>query len=278
MKNHIIPFAAALLLCLSSIAAAQVVDLGINFGGNFYSGDLSSDDFGQVLQESRPAFGVFCRLSNRQQFSTRFNLNFGGIQGDDIRSKNPQRMLNFRSNLWEFNVIEEWHSWRIRHSEYSHTFPYLYAGVGIFHYNPQGYLDGQWHDLQPLGTEGQGLAGYEQPYKRTQINFPVGAGIRFVVRKFTFGFEAGGRLLLTDYLDDVSATLVNHKEVFDGNGPLAARLSNPNLPANEGVDENYFRGSTRRDWYYMMNITLSYNFGNAIYKMFSNPVPCFKKW
>ena len=99
-------------------------------------------------------------------------------------------------------------------------------------------------------------------------------GIKFINRKVTVGFELGGRLLFTDYIDDVTGAVVNHREIFEGNGPLAAQLSNPKLGGEEGIDQSYTRGSDRRDGYYLMNITLSYNFGQAIYKLFSDPVPC----
>ncbi len=253
---------------------AQVVDIGLNLGATFYSGDLSSSDFRQMIQETRPAMGIFCRLVNNRHFSTRFNFNYGGVQGDDARTRNEGRGLNFRSDIWEFNAIGEWHSIRIRHTEYSFTFPYVFGGVGVFHFNPKADVDGEFIELQPLGTEGQGLPSYPEAYSRTQFNLPLGAGIKFINRKFTFGIEAGARKLFTDYLDDVSATQVNHREIFDGNGPVAAQLSNPNLGGSEGVDETYRRGSEFDDWYYMMNVTISYNFGSELHKLFTDPVPC----
>lgn len=269
---------ALLFIFIFSSLQAQVIDLGINFGASFYSGDLASSDLRQMVQESRPAVGVFCRLANSRKFSTRFNLNYLGLMGDDARSPYPERMLNFRTNVWEFNVVGESHMIRIRHTEHSASFPYLFGGVGLYHFNPKAEVDGDLVELQPLGTEGQGLPGYGEPYKRLQFNIPFGAGIKFVNRRFTFGFEAGARYLFTDYLDDVSNVTVNHRELFEGNGPLAARLSNPQLGGDEGIARDYRRGSAYKDWYYMMNITLSYNFGEAIHKLFADPVPCPRFW
>lgn len=268
-------FSLALCLLLYCLPLrSQVIDVGINFGAMFYSGDLATSDLRQMIQETRPAFGLFCRLANSRQFSTRFNLNLGGIQGDDARTQHVNRGLSFESGIWEANVVGEWHSIRIRHTEYSFTFPYVFGGAGIFHFNPRAEVDGELVELQPLGTEGQGLPSYPKPYNRLQFNIPFGAGIKFINRKFTFGFEAGARYLFTDFLDDVSATVVNHREIFEGNGPLAAQLSNPNLGGEEGIDQDYRRGGELKDWYYMMNITLSYNFGEAIHKMLRDPVPC----
>lgn len=271
MRRLILPF---FVLFSYLPLQSQVIDIGVNFGAMFYSGDVTSDDLRQMIQETKPAVGVFCRLVNGRHFSTRFNLNIGGIQGDHARTRYPDRGLSFQSRITEFNVIGEWHSIRVRHTEHSFTFPYLFGGAGLFHFNPKTEVDGELVELQPLGTEGQGLPGYEAPYNRTQVNFPFGAGIKFINRKFTFGFELGGRLVFTDHLDDVSGARVNHREVFQGNGPLAAQLSNPKLGGAEGIDQSYTRGSFRRDGYYMMNITLSYNFGKAIHKMLSDPVPC----
>lgn len=269
---------ALLCSCLFFTLQAQVIDIGINFGASFYSGDLATSDLRQMVQENQPAFGVFCRLANSRKFSTRFNLNYLGLMGDDARTAYPERMLNFQTKVWEFNVVGESHMIRIRHTERSASFPYLFGGIGVYHFNPKAEIDGDLVELQPLGTEGQGLPGYAEPYNRMQFNIPFGAGIKFVNRKFTIGFEAGARYLFTDYLDDVSNTLVNHREVFEGNGSLAARLSNPQLGGAEGIDKDYRRGSEYKDWYYMMNITLSYNFGEAIHKLFADPVPCPRFW
>ncbi len=271
MRKLVLPLLAVLsYLPLRS----QVIDIGLNFGAMFYSGDLATSDLRQMVQETRPAFGMFCRLVHSRQFSTRFNLNFGAVQGDDARTPNASRGLSFESGIWEFNLIGEWHSIRVRHTEYSFTFPYVFGGVGFFHFNPKAEVDGELVELQPLGTEGQGLPSYEGKYNRMQPNFPIGAGIKVINRKFTVGFEAGARYLFTDYLDDVGGTVVNHREIFEGNGPLAARLSNPKLGGDEGVDQNYQRGGELKDWYYMMNVTLSFNFGQAINKMLRDPVPC----
>lgn len=270
---------SVLLFCflVYTTLTAQFVDIGFTFGSMFYSGDISPSDPRAMIQEMRPAGGIFCRLSSSNVFSTRFSLNLGSVQGDDFRNNREQRGLAFRTNITEFSAIGELHAWRIRHTEYSFTFPYLYGGVGLFHFNPRREVDGEWIELQPLGTEGQGIPGYAQRYNLTQFFVPFGAGIKFITRKVTFGFEFGPRFLLTDYLDDVTGAEVNHRDIFINNGPLAAQLSRPALGGEEGVDQTYRRGVTSRDWYYMMNITVSYNFGAGLNKMLSDPVPC-PKW
>lgn len=267
----------AFLFILVQGLNAQVIDVGITAGSFIYNGDLSSTDFGRYLQSMQPVGGVFVRTNVTPHLSARVSLNIGKIEGDDALGEFPERMLNFRSNIQELTLTGEWHSWRIRHTESNFTIPYLFFGVGLFHFNPKTEVDGELIELQPLGTEGQGIPGYPRRYSLWQVNFPFGAGIRIVANdKVTFGFEVGARYLLTDYLDDVSDTEVNHLQLINGNGLLAAQLSNPTLNFREGINITYQRGSEFRDWYYMLGLNLSYNFGKAIRKILNKKVPCYR--
>ena len=56
--------------------------------------------------------------------------------------------------------------------------PFVYAGAGMCWFNPQALYEGQWVELQPLGTEGQGLPQYpdRQPYAKYTFVFPFGGG------------------------------------------------------------------------------------------------------
>lgn len=267
------------VICLLKLDA-QPIDIGITIGATAYNGDLAPSSYFDMIQQIRPAFGIFGRTSLSQKFSTKLMFNFGSIDGDDARTSNASRGLSFESKLWEVNLTGELHLIRIRHSESSFTYPYIFGGVGMFHFNPKTRsADGSLVELQPLGTEGQGLSGYDRKYSRTQFNVPFGVGIRFIVSdRWRVSLEAGARYLLTDYLDDVSAVDVNYKEIFEGNGALAAQLSNPNLAAGEPVNNTYRRGSPYKDWYYMTGILVSYNFGEALRKAFRDPVACYSKW
>lgn len=269
-----------LLWTFFSIAVfAQPIDIGISIGSMAYNGDLSPQSPVDMVQQIRPAFGIFGRTSFNNRFSAKLMINYGQVDGDDARGTYTDRGFRFQSNIIEANITGELHLIRIRHTESSFTFPYIFGGVGFFHFNPKREApDGSLIELQPLGTEGQGLQNYNAPYARTQINFPLGIGIRFVLSdKWSVSLEAGARRLMTDYLDDVSSTRVNYRDVFEGNGMQAAQFSNPSLPA-EPVDVTYQRGGVSNDWYYTGMLMISYNFGDAIRKAFRDPVPCFSKW
>lgn len=278
MKKALSTLIAAFLCTI--LLHAQPIDIGILIGATAYNGDLAPASPFDMVQQIRPSFGIFGRTSFSQKASAKLMLNYGKVDGTDARSPYPERGLSFESKIFEANLTGELHLIRIRHTESSFTYPYLFAGVGMFHFNPTAKLeDGTTVKLQPLGTEGQGLPGYEKKYARTQFNVPFGMGIRFIFSdKWSVSLEAGARYLLTDYLDDVSATDVNHRELFEGNGALAAQLSNPSLAGGEPLDRTYRRGSPYKDWYYLMGILVSYNFGDALRKAFRDPVQCFSKW
>jgi hypothetical protein len=95
--------------------------------------------------------------------------------------------------------------------------PYLLAGVGLFHFNPQGQYqtqDGseQWVDLQPLHLEGQGMQEYpdRDNYKLTQVEIPFGGGFKYYIKEKTFiGLEILYRKTFTDYIDDVSTGYID---------------------------------------------------------------------
>lgn len=269
-----------LFWAITLTTTAQPIDIGLSFGAFTYNGDLSPASPIDMIQQMRPSIGVFGRTSFSQKTSARLAINFGSVAADDSRGPYPERQLNFRTNITELTLTGEWHALRIRHTESSFTMPYLFAGIGVYNFNPKAELDnGDLVRLQPLGTEGQGLAGYDSKYSLIQLNIPVGAGIRFILSdRWTICLEVSGRVLQTDYLDDVSATRVNYQDVFEGNGPLAAQLSNPGLNSAEPISVEYRRGSPFKDWYYQGAMLISYNFGEAIRKAFRDPVPCYSKW
>ena len=101
--------------------------------------------------------------------------------------------------------------------------PYIFTGVSVFHINPKAKLNGTWYDLQPLGTEGQGIDPSQKPYSLWQFSIPIGIGFKYAFDKqWGIGLEYGIRKTFTDYIDDVSTNYY----VPDANGPIAVGLAN----------------------------------------------------
>ncbi len=130
--------------------------------------------------------------------------------------------------------------------------PYVYAGITVFHHNPQAYVGensglpeaGEWVDLQEIGTEGQyadllpGDVNHGiEPYERIQIAIPAGIGIRYRLNQvMDLSFETGFRYLFTDYIDDVSGNYVD-PGVFDSE--LGRYLSDRSREANAAVSGDF---------------------------------------
>ena len=103
--------------------------------------------------------------------------------------------------------------------------PYIFLGVAAFHHNPQAKAPefdlsctplpeaGKWVNLQPLGTEGQYVAG-GNPYSLIQLAIPLGLGVKVrLPDNLDFNFEIGFRQLFTDYIDDVGGPYPNLAEL-----------------------------------------------------------------
>lgn len=253
-----------LFLFSGLMANAQKTELGIIAGVSLYSGDISPKEFGLYFQGLNPAIGFFGRVNATDRISGRLSISHTKIDEDDNNIGKEGRGLNFRTNILEAELMAEINLFRLGDKKGVQVVPYLMGGVGVFKFNPQGLLENTWIDLQPLGTEGQGLPTYEAPYSLTQINIPLGGGLKFIFKeKWTLGVELTARKLFTDQLDDVSSAVVNYLDILDGNGQIAADLSNKNVKSPEEGDINYSRGGKFDDWYYFANITLSFRFGRA---------------
>ncbi len=259
MRNIIIVALLASSLLSSSGLSAQGAELGIMAGGSLYSGDLSPKEFGLYTEDISPAFGFFGRFNLSSAFALRLGLSLGKVSADDLDHGREDRGLNFRSNITEFALTGELNLFKLGSYQDRGVMPFLFAGVAVYHFNPEAEFDGDYIELQPLGTEGQGLSGYEAPYSLTQFAVPLGLGVKFLLNEtITLGLEIGGRKLFTDYLDDVSDTQVNYFDILEGNGELAARLSNPTLKDPSPETADYRRGGEFNDWYYFGGLTLSF--------------------
>ncbi|HKK79075.1 MAG TPA: DUF6089 family protein [Phaeodactylibacter sp.] len=237
--------------------------IGVMGGVSLYSGDLSPQEFGIYLEELRPAFGAFARIEMGRAFALRPSISIGQVTGDDFVSGREDRGLSFRSRITELALIGELNLFKIGARRNRGLIPYLFGGGAVFFFNPETEFDGDYIELQPLGTEGQGLPNYPAPYQLTQVAVPLGVGIKFMLNEnLTISVEFGGRKLFTDYLDDVSDTEVNYFDVLENNGELAAQLSNPTL---EEPEENatYSRGGAFNDWYYIGGLSFAFRLNGS---------------
>lgn len=237
--------------------------IGLMGGVALYSGDLSPQEFGVYFEDLQPAFGAFARIEMGKAFALRPSISIGRVSGDDIINGREDRGLSFRSRITELALIGELNLFKIGARRDRGIVPYLFGGGAVFFFNPETEFDGDYIELQPLGTEGQGLPNYPAPYQLTQVAVPLGLGIKFMLNEnITISAEFGGRKLFTDYLDDVSDTEVDYFDVLENNGELAAQLSNPTL---EEPEENttYRRGGEFNDWYYIGGLSFAFRLNGS---------------
>ncbi|MEM9921636.1 MAG: DUF6089 family protein [Bacteroidota bacterium] len=244
---------------------AQHFELGAMVGISNYQGDLAPESLGPKFKQTHAAFGGFLRYNVNNYLAARFNVFYGTISGDDANANTQERRdrnLSFKSGLLEFGLTAEYNILGYQPYNLERIFsPYLFAGVALYRYNPKAFYDGRWVELQPLGTEGQGLASEPDRdfYKLTQFSIPFGVGVKYAINDaWNLGLELGMRATFNDYLDDVSLTYTNAAELLAERGEVAAALSNRSGDVRVAGDG---RGdASRNDWYFMGGITISYNF------------------
>jgi opacity protein-like surface antigen len=243
------------------VAKSQHIEAGLSAGLATYSGDLDPDQFAGHLELLRPSAGVFGRYYFNDFFNARLNFQYARLNGDDAVSERT-RNLHFRSDIFEVGLNVEFNILGYQpYALYSPFSPYLFGGIAFFSFNPKAEYEGEWVELQPLGTEGQFLSQYPEraPYSKSAFAIPFGAGVKYALNdSWNIGLQAGLRMTFTDYLDDVSTTYISDAEMLEGAGELAAALANR---SGEPVRTGFERGNPdTNDWYFIAEIFVSYNF------------------
>ncbi|NJN77965.1 MAG: porin family protein [Saprospiraceae bacterium] len=260
-------YALLIASCCSFTAFGQqgAFSLGTFAGLSAYGGDLVEQDI--EITEMNPALGIIGRYELKSWLTLRGSLMAGTISGSDLNSgdiNRRKRNLSFRSPIYELSVMPEFNIYTFNLPSKQTLTPYAFIGAGVFYYNPKALYEGEWVQLQPLGTEGQGLPGYESKYNLIDFSIPYGIGLKFAVSdKATIGLEFGTRYTFTDYLDDVSTVYPDNKILAATSGALAAALSDrtseyTGIPTQRA--ENAGRGgAVYPDVYHFIGATVTIN-------------------
>jgi hypothetical protein len=172
---------------------------------------------------SKPAFSIYAMAMYKYALGVRLEATFGGIQEYDsiLKKVAPttfgryERNLSFKSKITDIQLAAEIHPLFFKNydeNEAPYWSPYAIVGIGFFSFDPQAKLNGEWYRLQPLCIEGQGFTEYpdHKPYKLTQLNIPLGIGVRYEINSLLSArLEIIHRILFTDYLDDVSTEYID---------------------------------------------------------------------
>ncbi len=172
---------------------------------------------------ARPSFGTYIAANYLDKIILRLEGTFGQVVGYDSILKpvastttgRYERNLSFKSKISEIQLALEVHPLMFRDFEDEDPplfSPYAVVGVGLFAFDPQAKLNGQWYSLQPLHLEGQGFKEYpdRKVYQRNQVNICAGLGLKYQVSPlFNARLEFVHRILNTDYLDDASTGYID---------------------------------------------------------------------
>jgi hypothetical protein len=260
-KISVLFFTSCLLLTMNS--SAQYSEIGIMAGASNYKGELSPHLFNTDFLHF--AGGIYYRHNWNRHWSYKLELNYGRVSGNDAYAPTGferNRNLSFYSDIFEVSPQIEFNffPYETGNSEFPFT-PYLFTGLAIFHFNPKAELNGTVYDLQPLGTEGQGIGGPE-PYNLTVFALPFGGGLKVSVGAFGFGVEVGARRTYTDYLDDVSTTYPDQLKLLAARGPVAVALSDRSITVSDTTSTIPKRVGKQRgnsqdtDWYVFGSFTI----------------------
>jgi hypothetical protein len=266
----------------------------VGIGGSNFLGELGGanqigthfvKDF--EFSATRPSLAAGIRYRPSSRFAVKGGLYFMMLSGSDKLTTEPYRQnrnLSFRSPVVELSAQAEFfltkeqigHQYNIRNVKGTASFDiqaYVFVGVGGFYFNPQAKYQGSWINLQPLGTEGQGLPGGPKKYSRVGVCIPYGLGAKYgLTKEWTIGIEVGVRKIFTDYLDDVSTVYYDNAALKAAHGEMGAYLADPSLhnyPESLGGDATGAiqsaageqRGDPKsKDSYMFTNITVSYKF------------------
>ena len=247
------------LLCCFR-AEAQSVAVGLSLGVGNYSGDLT-ESVANVVKQSHPAGGIHLRYDFSNMISLLAQYSYLNVSADDKLAKaqwQQDRGLNFKSVIHEFCILGQLNIMGFFTEIPMRNNFYLTSGIGFFRFNPKALYQGNWIELKPLGTEGQGLAGMPDPYKLSAISLAFGFGHRyFLSSNLSIAIEYLTRQTRTDYLDDASTNYVDYETLKAERGEIAAELGNK-IRAPHGWKRAEFNN---RDWYNSLMFTVAYHFG-----------------
>ncbi len=203
-------------------------EVNVTAGANNFLGDVGGTQGAggyvkdYTVKTIRPFIGASLDYNISYWAALKGGVNFTMVTGADSLIKNTgglekwryNRNLSFRSSIIEaFVGVDLYPVLMFDKENEIHPFsPVLGIGVGVFHFNPQAQLNGQWVALQPLHLEGQGFAEYpaRHPYSLTQLYIPINIGFKYYLDNHLA--LSGGMLFrhtFTDYIDDISTTYID---------------------------------------------------------------------
>ena len=208
----------------------------IGFGAgimNFY-GDVNNVFINPMVGNYTFRLNVSTFIDKKRNFLGNFSLYAGALTGNERSFENPQRNLNFKSEIISFGINGEYNFGHIFKKETAVIRPFISAGVEVIVFNSKGDLidsegrtyyywsDGTIRDIDEIykNTYANNVLSrdwnYETDlreqnlynlgnYNRSTFAFPVDIGIDFRVNsRVKMRLATSGHFTFTDLIDNVS--------------------------------------------------------------------------
>lgn len=194
----------------------------VGFGFNSFLASIGEEDkFGTRFILQRSTFNASYRYYFKKHFAARGSFSHAYSRKNDKDIIDPTRInsrLDYQMTLTEFGGLVEYHIFdettmgrrkkRVRRarggmSKGLNVGIHFFAGVAVDYMRPYAELYGSKMVLKPYDSN----AGFNSPsdYKKMNVHFPIGTSFRLVVAEnWRIGLEAGYRLGVRDYIDNVS--------------------------------------------------------------------------
>ncbi|MEO6188809.1 MAG: DUF6089 family protein [Ginsengibacter sp.] len=267
------------IICLGPmVAAAQNFHFSGRLGIANYQGDLKEKAISLSQARLMGSIGVQYDLS--EHITARTYLTMTSLHADDKKGTAvmQQRNLNFSTKIADWELTAQYSFFDLNERWWT---PYVFAGVGIFHFNPYTKdTAGAKYFLKPLSTEGQGFETGVKNYKLTQFSVPIGFGASYAINEDNrLGLEFGYRKTFTDHLDDVSTVYVDQSTLLNAKGAKAVELAyrGGEVQAGPYPAGGIVRGNPKyKDGYYYIAVTYTVRYFFDKYKQIAG-IASFKK-
>jgi hypothetical protein len=193
----------------------------VGIGTSNYFGDIGGYSKGEnalglkdiSLSATRPSIYLGARYKVYEPLAVKLNLIFGFLSGSDAGGTNDARNFEFSAFIFEPSVQVEYSFLKEKGAQSylmmkgkgvtsfrSSISAYVFLGLGGGFFWPQAK---------------ENLVNYELDYNNATLVIPMGLGLKYGLNsKWSIGFELGGRLTTTDYLDGYTSTISESNDVY----------------------------------------------------------------
>jgi len=235
------------------LSNAQAYEVGLNFGGGNYIGDIGQEYY---FNPNKTGFGALFKRTVNPWFSIRLNLQYFQIDADDALAESLGRqmrqlsaqaqIINFSAGF-EYNFIPR--NPFLPFKSLNRLTPFMFTGIGIGNYS--GYLYKKIYNNNYDFDNANYTVTKGHSYSGANLHIPMILGIKYKAsRHIIFSLEAGAYYFFTDNLDGTKA--------------LYKGLDNKETTLIPSTNRN------SNDWYTFSSFGLIYTFGdlNCYFNLF----------